>query len=92
MKVVIADDEPLARERLRTLLAEQRDVEIVAEAEDGEGALHACADLAPDVVLLDIAMPGIDGYETLRRIRAFSDVPVMVVMSCSRSRIAEPPA
>ena len=59
MKVVLADDEPVARERLRTLLAEFDDVELVAEAADGHAALHACAEHAPDVVLLDIAMPGI---------------------------------
>ncbi|MGH8087419.1 MAG: LytR/AlgR family response regulator transcription factor, partial [Stenotrophomonas sp.] len=49
LKVVIADDEPLARERLRSLLAEQPGVEVVAEAENGEQALHACAELQPDL-------------------------------------------
>ena len=58
MRVVIADDEPLARERLRSLLAAQEGVDVVAEAGNGEQALHACAALQPDLVLLDIAMPG----------------------------------
>lgn len=78
MKVVVADDEPLARERLRALLAEQPDVELVAEAADGHAALHACAEHAPDVVLLDIAMPGIDGLETARHLAAFEPRPAVV--------------
>ncbi|RPE79785.1 LytR/AlgR family response regulator transcription factor [Vulcaniibacterium tengchongense] len=78
MRVVIADDEPLARERLRVLLAEQRGVEIVAEAADGHHALHACAEHRPDLVLLDIAMPGIDGLEAARHLAAFEPRPAVV--------------
>ena len=78
MRVVIADDEPLARARLRALLAEQAGVEVVAEAGDGEAALHACADLKPDLVLLDIAMPGIDGLEAARHLAAFEPRPAVV--------------
>ena len=78
MRIVIADDEPLARDRLRALLAEQAGVEVVAEAEDGESALHACADLKPDLVLLDIAMPGIDGLEAARHLSAFEPRPAVV--------------
>src|SRR3546814_3660940 len=63
MKVVIADDEPLARERLRLLLAEHPDLQLVAEAGDGREALHACAEHDADLVLLDIAMPGIRSEE-----------------------------
>ncbi|UHQ22980.1 LytTR family DNA-binding domain-containing protein [Lysobacter sp. 5GHs7-4] len=78
MRVVIADDEPLARERLRTLLAEQHGVEVVAEAADGQHALHACAEHQPDLVLLDIAMPGIDGLEAARHLAAFEPRPAVV--------------
>nr|WP_295376068.1 LytTR family DNA-binding domain-containing protein [Pseudoxanthomonas sp.] len=78
MKVVIADDEPLARERLRALLAEQPGVEVVAEAENGVEALQACAEHRPDVVLLDIAMPGVDGLETARHLAAFDPRPAVV--------------
>ena len=78
MRIVIADDEPLARDRLRALLAEQPGTEVVAEAEDGESALHACADLKPDLVLLDIAMPGIDGLEAARHLAAFEPRPAVV--------------
>lgn len=78
MKVVIADDESLARERLRSLLAEHPGVEVVAEAESGLEALRACAEHRPDVVLLDIAMPGVDGLETARHLAAFDPRPAVV--------------
>ena len=78
MKVVIADDEALARERLRTLLSAHEGVEIVAEAENGLTALQACAEFRPDLVLLDIAMPGVDGLEAARHLTAFDPRPAVV--------------
>ena len=78
MKVVIADDEPLARERLRALLAEHPGIEVVAEAENGLDALQACAQHRPDMVLLDIAMPGVDGLEAARHLAAFDPRPAVV--------------
>ncbi|NLG58685.1 MAG: response regulator transcription factor [Gammaproteobacteria bacterium] len=78
MKVVIADDEPLARERLRALLAAQDGVELVAEVGDGHAALHAVAEHGADLVLLDIAMPGIDGLEAARHLAGFEPRPAVV--------------
>ncbi|HET6430883.1 LytTR family DNA-binding domain-containing protein [Dyella sp.] len=78
MRIVIADDEPLARSRLRELLDSQDGVEVVAEADDGRAALHACAEHHPDLVLLDIAMPGIDGLEAARHLAAFEPRPAVV--------------
>ena len=78
MKVVIADDEPLARERLRALLAQEAAVEVVAEVGDGQAALEACAAHDADLVLLDIAMPGIDGLEVARHLAAFDPRPAVV--------------
>lgn len=78
MKVLIADDEPIARERLRALLAEHADMTLVAEAGDGEEALRACDEHAPDVVLLDIAMPGMDGLEAARRLAETNPRPAVV--------------
>ena len=78
MKVVIADDESLARERLRALLAEHPGIEVVAEAENGLDALQACSQHRPDMVLLDIAMPGVDGLEAARHLAAFDPRPAVV--------------
>jgi len=78
VRVLIADDEPLARERLRDLLAAMPGIELVAEAGDGREALHACAEHNPDLVLLDISMPGIDGLETARHLAAFEPRPAVV--------------
>ena len=65
LRAVIADDEPLVRERIRTLLAERDDVTIVAECADGASALMTIEDLAPDVALLDVQMPELDGFEVV---------------------------
>lgn len=81
LKLVIADDEPLARERLRMLLADETGVEVVAEAGDGQQVLDACAKHRPHAVLLDIAMPGIDGLETARRLAQVS--PHTAVVFCT---------
>ena len=81
MRVVIADDEPLARERLRALLTGIGGIEVVAEAGDGHAALHACAEHHPDLVLLDISMPGIDGLEAARHLAAFEPRPAVVLDS-----------
>lgn len=78
MNVVIADDEPFARERLRDLLAGHADVTVVAEAGDGEAVLRACARWHPDLVLLDVAMPGPDGMEVARRLTAATAPPRVV--------------
>lgn len=78
MKVLIADDEPMARERIRALLAEHADMRLVAEAGDGRAALDACDTHTPDVVLLDISMPGIDGLEVARHLATFDPRPAVV--------------
>lgn len=68
LRVVLADDEPLALSRLRRLLADHADVEIVAEAEDAEGALEVIRANRPDVAFLDIQMPGFSGVELAGRL------------------------
>jgi two-component system LytT family response regulator len=65
IRVVIADDEPLARERVRELLAQRQDVVVAGEARDGEEALRLIHEQRPDLVLLDVQMPGLDGFEVL---------------------------
>src|SRR5690606_22165844 len=66
MRVLLADDEPLARERLRALLAELPGVELVGEAANGREAFELALQQHPDAVLLDIAMPVLDGLEAAR--------------------------
>jgi DNA-binding response OmpR family regulator len=76
-RVLVVDDEPHIRTVLRGYL--QADGFEVAEAADGTAALAAMRDQPPDLVLLDVMMPGIDGLEVLRQLRTFSDVYVILV-------------
>lgn len=69
IRVLLADDHAVVRMGFRLLLQSNPDVTVVAEAESGEAACQMYADLAPDVTILDIAMPGMGGLEALRRIR-----------------------
>lgn len=79
MKVLIVDDEPLARERLQALLADQDDVAAVGEAANGAEAIVQVEQLRPDVVLMDIRMPIMDGLEAARHIAANVDEKPAVV-------------
>ena len=78
MKVLLVDDEKLARERLRRLLVDVPQVEVVGEAGNGVQALEAVATLQPDVVLLDIRMPGMDGLEVARHLSTLAEAPAVI--------------
>lgn len=80
IKVLLADDHPLLRQGLSKVLSLEGDIEIVAEAEDGEAAIELVGKVLPDVVLMDINMPNTNGIEATRRIKQrFSDVQVLVL-------------
>ena len=66
VRTLVVDDEPLARRRLRAMLVEDADVEVIGEAGSGTAAVRAIADERPDLVFLDVQMPGLDGFEVLR--------------------------
>ncbi|MFF1546347.1 response regulator [Streptomyces sp. NPDC058291] len=68
VRVVLADDQPLVRSGLRVLMAEHSDLEVVGEAATGAEAVRLVRDLSPDVVVMDIRMPGMDGIEATRLI------------------------
>lgn len=78
MRIVIVDDEPLARARLGALLRECAGAEVVASVGDGEAALTACVQTNPDLLLLDVAMPGLDGIGVARRLAALPQRPQLV--------------
>jgi two-component system, NarL family, response regulator LiaR len=69
IRVLIADDHAVVRQGLRTFLELQEDIEVVQDVADGEAAVAAVERQAPDVVLMDLVMPGVDGVEAIRRIR-----------------------
>ena len=78
MRILIVDDEQPARDRLRQLVEDLGGHSVVGEAGNGEEALSLAAESRPDVVLLDIRMPGMDGIETAHHLNAMSDPPAVV--------------
>jgi two-component system, NarL family, response regulator LiaR len=82
VRVLIVDDHAIVREGLRTLLSEEPGLEVVGEASDGEQAVAAARTANPDVVLMDLVMPAVDGIEATRRLRA-ADLPCRVIVLTS---------
>jgi len=78
IRVAVVDDEPLAREGIRELLAGEADLEVVAEARDGREALDLLSGEEVDLLFLDVQMPGLDGFEVLRRARRLPPAVVFV--------------
>jgi two-component system response regulator AlgR len=81
LRVLIADDEPLAAERLQVLLARARGATLVGTASDGESAISMAEALTPDVLLLDIAMPGLDGIDVARSLACQDPSPAVVFVT-----------
>ena len=81
IRVLIVDDEALVRTGLRLILEREPDIEVVAEAHDGYAALNAVPVHAPDVVLMDIHMKGLDGLQTSERLLAQKNPPKIVMLT-----------
>jgi DNA-binding NarL/FixJ family response regulator len=81
IRVVVADDQPLVRTGLRMILTGEPDIEIVAEASNGNEAVAAAAEHQPDVILMDVRMPEMDGIEATRLITAVAEPPRVLVLT-----------
>ena len=81
IRVLVADDQALVRAGFRAILEEQDDLEVVGEAEDGGEAVAIARELRPDVVLMDVRMPGVDGIEATQRLLRDGDAPRVLILT-----------
>ena len=80
VRIILADDHKIMREGLRALLAKQKEIEVIAEADSGRGVIELCSQLHPDVVVIDISMPDLNGIDAARQItREAPDIKVIAL-------------
>jgi len=90
IRVMLADDHKILREALRSVLEHESDIEVVAEAKDGREAIEMAQGAMPDLIVMDIGMPGVDGIEATRRILAGNpSIKVVALSTYSDKRIAQ---
>ena len=80
IKALIVDDEPLARDRIREMLRDHTDVEVIAEARNGREAIDSVANHHPDLVFLDVQMPDLDGFDVLQNLNV-EQLPVIIFVT-----------
>lgn len=80
-RILIADDHPLLREAIRNAFEQHDDIEVLAEAGDGEEAVNLCSELKPDVVVMDIVMPKLSGIEATKQIRRTSPSTAVLILT-----------
>jgi two-component system, NarL family, nitrate/nitrite response regulator NarL len=83
IRIVVADDHPIFRDGLCKLLALEEDFEVVAQAQDGRQVLDVLQQYTPDILLLDLKMPGLDGLATLQRLQALKNKTRVIVLTAS---------
>jgi DNA-binding NarL/FixJ family response regulator len=83
IRIVVADDHPIFRDGLCKLLALEEDFEVVAQAQDGRQVLDVLQQYTPDILLLDLKMPGLDGLATLQRLQAVKNKTRVIVLTAS---------
>jgi DNA-binding NarL/FixJ family response regulator len=81
IRVLVADDQDLVRTGFRVILDAEDDIEVVGEARDGDEASRLASSLAPDVIVMDIRMPGVDGISAARQITASHDSPRVLILT-----------
>ncbi|HYO10680.1 MAG TPA: response regulator transcription factor [Tepidisphaeraceae bacterium] len=86
MRILLADDHQIVREGLRTLLNQHDDMEVIGEAADGRRAVELATELAPDVVVMDVGMPGLNGIEATRQISLKGPETTVVALSMHSDR------
>ena len=86
IRILLADDHRILREGLRSLLAQQSDVAVVGEASDGDAVIALARELRPDLVIMDVVMPGIDGIAATRQIRAECPATKVIALSMHSDR------
>ena len=86
IRIMLADDHKMIRDGLRALLEKQRDLQVIAEAADGQNAVRTARKVSPDVVVIDIGMPDLNGIEATRQISALPHKPKIIGLSMHADR------